>query len=117
MDAPTCSIANADDIRETAIAVFQALSLLADSTGAANCNDRDFGTSRWQFSINTTRNCCGAGGRSWPIASFRGSAANGRFGGKAATERPLCIALDRSWGGEPLQARSTSRLIPRVAGI
>jgi hypothetical protein len=45
-DAPTCSIANADDIRETAISVFQVLFLLADSTGAANCNDRDFGMSR-----------------------------------------------------------------------
>jgi hypothetical protein len=28
---PTCSIANADDIRETAISVFQVLFLLADS--------------------------------------------------------------------------------------
>jgi hypothetical protein len=39
MGAPTCSIANADDIRETATSVFQALFLLADSTGAAHCND------------------------------------------------------------------------------
>jgi hypothetical protein len=38
----------------------------ADSTGAARCRDRDFGTSRWQLSINATRNCCGAGGGSWP---------------------------------------------------
>jgi len=39
---------------------------LADGTCAAHCNDRDFGTSRWQLSINATRNRCGAGGGSWP---------------------------------------------------
>ena len=42
----------------------------ADSTIAAHCNDRDFGTSGWQLSINATRNCCGAGGGSWPFASY-----------------------------------------------
>jgi len=49
----------------------------ADSTIAAHCNDRDFGTSRWQLSINATRNCCGAGGGSWPVTV---STANGRRG-------------------------------------
>jgi hypothetical protein len=41
----------------------------ADSTITAHCNDRDFGTSRWQLSTNATRNCCDAGGGSWPIAT------------------------------------------------
>ena len=35
---------------------------LADGTCTAHCNNREFGTSRWQHSINATRNCCGAGG-------------------------------------------------------
>jgi hypothetical protein len=59
----------------------------ADSTIAAHCNDRDFGTSRLQLSLNATRNCCGAGGGSWPFASFRGSAAIGRFRGHSDRRR------------------------------
>jgi len=51
----TYSIANAGDIRETAIAYFQRSFLLADSTGAAHCNNRDFGTSRWQLTISYTK--------------------------------------------------------------
>jgi hypothetical protein len=56
MGVPTySSIANANDIRETAISVFPAFFLLADSTGAAHCNNRDFGTSRRQLSDQAIR--------------------------------------------------------------
>jgi hypothetical protein len=51
----------------------------ADSTIAAHCNDGDFGTSRWQLSINVTRNCCGAGGGSWPLANYTAPQPNVRF--------------------------------------
>src|SRR5271169_4951243 len=57
----------------------------ADSTIAAHCIDRDFGTSRWQLSINGTRNCCGAGGGLWPIATDFALQPNVRFQGVRST--------------------------------
>ena len=48
----------------------------ADSTVAAHSNDRDFGTSRWQLSINATRNCCGEGGGSWARSGHRADTVN-----------------------------------------
>jgi len=47
MGALSWSIANADDIRETAISVFPAFFLLTDGTLVACCIDRDFGTPHW----------------------------------------------------------------------
>jgi hypothetical protein len=51
----------------------------ADSTIAAHFNNRDFGTSRRQLSINATRNCCGAGGGSWTLTAAPGTARRGRY--------------------------------------
>src|SRR5271168_1057759 len=74
---------------------------LADSTCTAHCNNRDFGTSRWQISMNATRTCCGAGGRSWPLAdspvddcrgSFRGDCV-AKLGCIAGEVEPLVFAV------------------------
>ena len=59
----------------------------ADSTVAAHCNDRDFGTSRRQLSVNATRNCCGAGGGCWPLATDIAPQPNVRCWGVRSTDQ------------------------------
>jgi len=62
---------------------------LADSTCTAHCNNRDFGTSRWQISMNATRTCCGAGGRSWPLADALAVRLHVRFRGRSGHYAPV----------------------------
>jgi hypothetical protein len=95
MGVPTySSIANANDIRETAISVFQVLLLLADSTGAAHCDNREFGTSRWQLSMNATRNCCGAGAGCWPVTASIANGRRGSFVGDCVAKVESCRATN-----------------------
>lgn len=69
----------------------------ADSTIAAHCNDRDFGTSRWQPSINVTRNYCGAGGGSWPLASLRFGATIQSLSGSEADIQQAALTGPDLW--------------------